>query len=118
MQYVAELVENLDSLDNLERQMTRSIARLRQAHTRQNGMAEIRAMAEGLLEADIPVVLKCLRSASNVHEGVFQRECVKVVTFGARAQMLLHHISIHSLTPSVVGLMYKRRLCILPALNL
>ena len=40
-------------------------------------MAEIRAMAEGLLEADIPVVLKCLRSASNVHEGVFQRECVK-----------------------------------------
>ena len=66
-------------LDNLERQMTRSIARLRQGHTRQNGMAEIRAMAEGLLEADIPVVLKCLRSASNVHEGVFQRECVKVV---------------------------------------
>ena len=37
--------------------MTRSIARLRQGHTRQNGMAEIRAMAEGLLEADIPVVL-------------------------------------------------------------
>ena len=72
------------SLDNLERQMTRSIARLRQGHTRQNGMAEIRAMAEGLLEADIPVVLKCLRSASNVHEGVFQRECVKVVGLFAR----------------------------------
>ena len=71
-------------LNNLEKQLTRSIARLRDGHTRQNGMAEIRAIAESLLENDMPIVLKCLRSASNVHEGAFQRECVKVLGMIAR----------------------------------
>ena len=69
---------------SLEREVTRSLARLKHSHTRTIAMAELHAMAEGFFEKDMPVVLGCLRVAFTDHDGNFQRECVKFINLVAR----------------------------------